>query len=570
MNSHASPEDRPGSDETHSHEPSPGAAESKQGQASDAGTQPESQESQGDEASASSTPGSTPLSWWRYQREGSAPKTAQRPAPAPKPSRAPTPPPAAAPVESRQADSGPTETPVGKEPAGETPSAAAPGKETQGTESRGKRKRDRSQGQKPQVEEPRVTRVVPTPSRRDPLTPELEQEIAAALGDASLDQILAGTAAAQAGERLEMESRHRATVVKVHRDSVFFTLGGNHEGAAPVRQFAEPPEPGQELDVVVKGFQAEDGLYELAVPGASIDVSGWSDLSEGAVVEARVTAANTGGLECVVNNIRGFIPVSQVALYRVEDLASFVDQKMQCVVLEADPMRRNLVLSRRAVLEREQEESRRRLMEELEVGQTREGVVRNIRDFGAFVDLGGVDGLIHVSQMSWDRVKHPSEVLHEGQKVQVKVDKIDRQTGKISLSYRDLLENPWAEAVQHYPAGSIVPGTVSRLANFGAFVKLGPGVEGLIHISEVAHQRVRSVGQVLKEGQEIQVKVLSVDPDAQRIALSLKAVQAAPDQAAADEAEDEAPRELAVPKRIGPLKGGTDRPSGGDQFGLKW
>ena len=404
---------------------------------------------------------------------------------------------------------------------------------------------------------------------------DLDREIAEALGDASIEDIMAQSAGVAAEEELPPETRRSAVVVRVHRDDVFFSLGARHEGVAPLRQFAKPPGVGDRLDVVVNGFHADDGLYSVGVPGASVDVSGWEDLAEGTVVEARVTGANTGGLECQVGAQRGFIPASHVGLYRVENLAEYIGQKLACVVTEANAARGNLVLSHRGVLEREREVARREFFEKLEVGDVHEGVVRNIRDFGAFVDLGGVDGLVHVSKLSWDRVDHPSQVLTEGQKVRVKIDKIDPATGKISLSYRDTLENPWTRATEKYPPGAVVTGTVSRLANFGAFVKFEPGLEGLIHISELAHQHVRSVGAILKEGQEVSVKVLTVDTDAQRMSLSLKATQAAPQAQSetADEpesAEGETAAASATKRPSAPLKGGFDRPTGGEKFGLNW
>jgi small subunit ribosomal protein S1 len=185
-----------------------------------------------------------------------------------------------------------------------------------------------------------------------------------------------------------------------------------------------------------------------------------------------------------------------------------------------------------------------------------------------------VDGLIHVSQLSWERVKHPSEVVKEGQKVRVRIERIDPETGKIGLSLKNPEEHPWTGIEQKFPVGSLVRGPVSRVAQFGAFVKLAPGVEGLIHISELAHHKVFRVENVVKEGEEVECKVLSVDAEAQRIGLSLKATIAKavkPESAAKDEPEvDEPPRPLAVPKRSGPLKGGIGKPSGGDQFGLKW
>ena len=413
------------------------------------------------------------------------------------------------------------------------------------------------------------------PSVREPLSADLERELAAALGDASLDDILAGTTSPQSGAGLEPESRHRGVVARIHGDNVFFALGGRHEGVASLRQFPQPPVLGADMDVVVRSYSDEDGLYELLVPGASAHVEDWSDLVEGSTVEARITGANTGGLECKVGNIRGFIPASQVAVFRIEDYAEFLDQKLLCVVTEVNPRRKNLVLSRRAVLEREKEETRQQILASLEVGTVTEGVVRKVMDFGAFVDIGGIDGLVHVSQISWDHIKHPSEVLKEGQKIRVKVEKIDPQTGKIGLSHRDLLDHPWHDIQQKVQVDSVVNGTVSRIAKFGAFVKLAPGIEGLIHISELSHSRVPNVGSVVKEGQEVMVKILSVDEDAQRIALSMKAVLPVPvaeEQAAGEEAVEEAEpaREQLIPKRQQPLRGGMDRASGGDQFGLKW
>jgi small subunit ribosomal protein S1 len=412
---------------------------------------------------------------------------------------------------------------------------------------------------------------VPVPNRRQ-RSEELEAEVEAALGGVSLDDIVAGDLKTTA-ERLETGSRHRAQVVDLHGDDVFFALGGKNQGVTSVRNFVEPPQPGDMVDVLITGYSGEDNLYLLSVPGGAVVSGDWSEIAEGSLVEAKVTGANTGGLECQVNNIRAFIPVSQISLYRVENPADFVGEKLVCVVTEANERRGNLVLSRRAVLEREKEESRKSLLAALEPGQMREGTIRKIHDFGAFVDLGGVDGLIHVSQLSWERVKHPSEVVQEGQKVRVRVEKIDEATGKISLSLKNPEEHPWANIEQRFPVGSTVKGPVSRIAQFGAFIKLAPGVEGLVHISELAHHKVYKVENVVKEGQEVECKVLEVDPEAQRISLSLKAAVAKPqkpDEAAKPEAPEEPRRELAVPKRSGPLKGGIQRKGGGEQFGLKW
>jgi small subunit ribosomal protein S1 len=423
----------------------------------------------------------------------------------------------------------------------------------------------------PEPDDARPAKKYPPPNLRGQLTPDLEVEFAEALGGMSLDEIIAGGQLEPEQAELEPESKHRGRVISVHRDNVFVDLGGRRQGVLPLKNFAENPEPGAVLDVMVSRFNAAEGLYELVLPGGTVDVGDWSEVSEGMTVEARVTGHNKGGLECEVNQLRGFIPASQVSIYRVEDLAQFVGEKFACVVTEANPEKRNLVLSHRAVLEREKAAAKETLLAQLEVGQVREGVVRSLQNFGAFVDLGGVDGLIHVSQLSWERVKHADEVLALGQKVKVKIQKIDPTSGKIGLAFRDLSESPWTGAAQKFPTRSTVHGTVSRIMEFGAFVRLEAGVEGLIHISELSHRRVFRVSDVVSEGQEVDVLVLSVDPEQQRISLSLKALEARP-VAAQKEARPEEPEAPPPPasKRKTPLKGGLGPASGGDRFGLKW
>ncbi len=422
---------------------------------------------------------------------------------------------------------------------------------------------------------------IEVPNLRQDLSPELEAELQEALGNQSLDEMIEAKATgAAASEALEPDTRLQGTVSRIFRDNVFVDLGGRNQGVLALHSFAKEPVPGAMLEVVVTKFNPEEGLYELAAPGASVDVGDWSDLAEGIIVEAQITGHNKGGLECEVNKIRGFIPAGQISLYRVENFEEFVGQRWSCVVTEANAQRRNLVLSRRAVLEREQAEAKQQLLSQLAVGDVREGTVRTIRDFGAFVDLGGIDGLIHVSQMSWDRVKHPSDVLAVGQKVKVKIQKIDPETHKISLAYRDLFESPWTNVSAKYPVTSRVTGKVSKIMDFGAFVKLEPGVEGLVHISELSHKRVFRPSEVVQEGQEVEAKVLSVDPENQRISLSMKALEARPeptkkDKAASDgstgsssSAEEASP--LPKKQRKVPLKGGLGKSAFGEKFGLKW
>lgn len=437
---------------------------------------------------------------------------------------------------------------------------------------------------KQRARDPKLSEI-PVPQKiRIPRNEELDEDLAAELGlrDADMSRLLLGEPGSRASgsqtqdskaSELAVETRLPASVLKVHRDLVFFVLPGQLEGVCSVRQFSEPPTPGSRIEVVVTGYSPQDGLYELGIPGASVAVADWSDLAEGVIVDAKITAMNTGGLECEVNHIRGFIPASQVSLYRIENLAEFVGQNLRCVVTEVNEMRKKFVLSHRAILERERVEKRTALLGQLEVGSTQEGTVTKIKEFGAFIDIGGIEGLVHISQLSWDRIRHPSEVLEVGQKVQTRVEKIDPQTGKISLSYRELLEHPWGNADAQFPIGGIVTGTVTRLMEFGAFVRVGPGMEGLVHISELSHQRVRRVAQVVSEGQEVQVKILSVDKESQRMSLSMKAAQAAAASEAAEaEGADSEDTVLQTVPRIpdGALKGGVGRQSGGDAFGLKW
>ena len=412
---------------------------------------------------------------------------------------------------------------------------------------------------------------VPTSRRRDQ---QEDSELAEALEGADLEHLMIGEKnAGRVGVSLEIGNRYQARVIKVHNANVFVSLGGPNEGVVPLLQFLDMPTEGQQIDVMIRSFNADEGLYELGLPGEAVTANDWADLEEGAIVEAKIESANTGGVECKVGNIRGFIPMSQLSEYRIESAADYIGQKLLCLVTEANQRRGNLVLSHRSVLEREKQEKKQERLATLEIGQLCEGTVRKLMDFGAFVDIGGLDGLIHITQLSWEKIKHPSEVLNEGDKVQVRIEKFDPKTAKISLSHRSLQDDPWSDVEARFPVGATVKGAVSRLAEFGAFVKISTGIEGLIHISELAHRRVSSVSQVLAEGQEVEVKILTVDQNAQRIGLSLKATQAKPGASQSevkDEVEPEiVKRDSAVKKFLGPLRGGTGPSHGGDLFGLK-
>lgn len=434
--------------------------------------------------------------------------------------------------------------------------------------------------QQPRVEQ-KQKKAYPPPNIRSQLSPELQQEMDAALAGGSLEELIESSATTAATTELAPESRVTGRVVSVREGDVFVDLGGPQQGTVSVQQFGEtPPEVGSELELVVLKFDAEQGLYQLSMPAAAMDVGNWDEVKEGQIIEVTISAVNKGGLECTVAGIRGFMPMGQISSYRVENPEEFVGQRLACVITEANRRRKNLVLSHRAFMERERKELKDKLLAEIAPGQIRDGVVRSLQEFGAFVDLGGADGLIHVSQMSWDRIAHPSEVMQVGQKVKVRVEKVNHETGKISLVYRDTSTNPWNDVTTKFPVGGKAKGTVSKLMQFGAFVKLAPGVEGLIHISELGHGRVFRVSDVLSEGQEVEVKVLSVDQDAQRISLSLKALMAPPEKPQPQRRPEPEPEPEPTPEELkrrerrqreaAELKGGIGGPSGGEKFGLKW
>jgi len=418
----------------------------------------------------------------------------------------------------------------------------------------------------------------PPPNVRDQLSPELEQELEAALGGESLDAIIDGsTTAAATGDELAPDTKVTCTVAKIHREDIFVELGGRNQGLLPLKQFekTKPPEVGSQIEVTVARFNAEQGLYDVTLPTASVSIANWDEVELGQVIDVNITGHNKGGLECQISGIRGFIPMGQISIYRIENAEEYVGQKLTCVITEANRGKKNLVLSHRALMERERKEQREKLIQELAPGQIREGTVRSLQDFGAFVDLGGIDGLIHVSQLSWERVNHPRDVLQEGQAIKVRIEKVDKESGKIGLAYRDLADNPWDSVTSKYPVGTTIKGTVTKLMQFGAFVKLEAGVEGLIHISEMGHGHVNRAGDVVSEGQEVEVKILAVDTDAQRIGLSLKALMPKPEKAAGGSPkEEEAPVSESDKRRKKEfdknLKGGTGGSRGGEQFGLKW
>jgi ribosomal protein S1 len=400
---------------------------------------------------------------------------------------------------------------------------------------------------------------------------ELDAELEAAMAgfDPSAFDVRDKAARSRAADRQHVPRENRGQesspgmqkgkVIAIRGKSVFIDLGAKSEGIVPTDQFpaeVDLPKPGDLIDVVVDRFDTAEGLLLLSLKGAAVEAS-WENLRVGLIVEARVTKTNKGGLDVEVDGIRGFLPIGQIDINRVEDASVYINQKLKVVVTEANQRERNLVVSRRDLLEREREELREKTWTALEEGQVRPGVVRSIKDFGAFIDLGGVDGLLHIGEMSWSRLDKPGELLKIGQEVQVKILRIDRDTKRLSLGLKQLTPSPWDRVEEKFARGMTVPGKVTRVMDFGAFVEIDPGIEGLIHISELAPNRVRRVVDIVKPDQMVEVRILKIEPEVRKIALSLRplptAVTTAPVEE--EEEEDETPKP-PPPLRKVPLKGG--------------
>ncbi|MFS0555519.1 30S ribosomal protein S1 [Brevibacillus sp. 179-C9.3 HS] len=327
----------------------------------------------------------------------------------------------------------------------------------------------------------------------------------------------------------------KATVTKVEDKQALVDLGYKYDGLIPISELS-PLHVEKVSDVVavgdtfeVKVIKLNDEKEELVVSKKAVAMeSSWSDLEQkmqaGDIIEATVKEVVKGGLVVDVG-VRGFIPASMVERHFVEDFSDYKGKTLALKVVEMDKEKNKVILSHKAVLEDEVKVKKQSVLDKIQVGQVLEGTVQRMTDFGVFVDIGGVDGLVHVSELAWNRVDKPSDVVKEGDKVQVKVLKIDRENERIGLSIKETQAGPWASVAEEFKAGSIATGTVKRLVSFGAFVELAPGIEGLVHISQIANRRVNTPGEVLKEGQEVQVKVLDVVPQEQRISLSIRAVE---------------------------------------------
>ena len=323
------------------------------------------------------------------------------------------------------------------------------------------------------------------------------------------------------------------TVVKLEHDEVLVDIGFKSEGVIPARELsirkdADPSDIvslGDKIEALVLQKEDKDGRLILSKKRAEYERA-WISVEEkfkaGEVVTGEVIEVVKGGLILDIG-LRGFLPASLVDLRRVKDLDAYLGTEIEARVIEMDRNRNNVVLSRRVVLEEARKAERQEILSKLKPGMRLKGTVSSIVDFGAFVDLGGIDGLVHISELSWNHVNHPSEVVKVGQEVEVQVLDVDLNRERISLGLKQTTEDPWRTLVKKYPVGAIVEGKVTKLVTFGAFVDLGEGVEGLVHISEMAKSHVDAPSQVCQVGDTVQVKVMEIDLDRRRISLSMKA-----------------------------------------------
>ena len=323
-------------------------------------------------------------------------------------------------------------------------------------------------------------------------------------------------------------------VVRVDKDEVLVDIGYKSEGVIPLAELSirksvnvsDEVSLGEMVDALVLTKEDQDGRLILSKKRARFEKA-WKRIeaaaTAGETVEGTVIEVVKGGLILDLG-VRGFLPASLVDIRRVQDLDEFLGRKLECKVIELNRSRNNVVLSRRAVLEDERREIRQKILDELQPGQVVEGVISNIVDFGAFVDLEGIDGLIHISELSWSHVNHPSEVLAIGQKVKVKVLDIDRDRQRISLGLKQTQADPWQSVIDAYRVGDVVAGKVTKVVTFGAFVEIHPGVEGLVHISELAAHHVENPREVVNQGDELSVRIIEIDADRRRLSLSLKRV----------------------------------------------
>jgi len=322
-------------------------------------------------------------------------------------------------------------------------------------------------------------------------------------------------------------------IVRLEGDNAVIDVGLKSEGIVSLQEWSDPSsvDVGDTVEVWLEAVESDGGIIKLSKNRAD-RARAWERLltqaKEGDVVKGRVTRKIKGGL-LVDIGVPVFLPASQVDIRRTGDAGEYLGREIEAKILKIDPERRNIVISRRKMLEEQREEAKHALMSTLEVGQRRKGIVKNIADFGVFVDLGGIDGLLHITDMSWDRINHPSEMVRPEQEIEVVILNVDREKEKIALGLKQKSEDPWSRIEEKYPIGSRVKGEVVNVVNYGIFVKLEPGVEGLVHISEMSWtRRVNHPSEMVKVGDQVDVVVLDVNREKKEISLGMKQAEENP------------------------------------------
>jgi len=330
----------------------------------------------------------------------------------------------------------------------------------------------------------------------------------------------------------------KGTVVAVQRDNVVIDIGGKSEGIIALNEFADAQgqttvKPGDEIDVYIESRENDDGLVALSKEKAD-KMKVWDEISAACerdeLIEGTISQRVKGGLSVTIRGgVKAFLPGSQVDLRPIRNLDKLIGQTYQFKVIKFNKKRGNIVLSRRVLLEKERDEQKTKTLETLEEGKVVRGVIKNITEYGAFVDLGGIDGLLHITDMSWGRVNHPSELFQVGDEVTVRVLKYNPETERVSLGLKQTQEDPWSHAEEAFPPGKKVRGKVQSITDYGAFIELEPGVEGLVHVSEMSWtKKVKHPSKVLEIGQELECQVLEVDAKSKRISLGLKQLEPDP------------------------------------------
>ncbi len=366
------------------------------------------------------------------------------------------------------------------------------------------------------------------------MTPTSDHAHHAKAGAESFASLFEKTAAA--ADVLQEGEIVKGTVVQVNKDTVVVDIGFKSEGVISLAEFAEPSgeirvQPGDRVDVLVEATENDDGLVLLSKEKAD-KLRVWDEISEACerdeLIEGTITARVKGGLSVTIRGgVKAFLPGSQVDLRPIRNLDKLLGETHQFKVIKFNKKRGNIVLSRRALLESERNALKEQTLQQLQEGMVVTGLIKNITEYGAFVDLGGIDGLLHITDMSWGRINHPSEVFNVGDQVEVKVLKYNAETERVSLGLKQTTEDPWLHAVESYPPGKRISGKVMSVTDYGAFVQIEDGIEGLIHVSEMSWGKAKHPSKMLETGVEIECQVLEVDADNKRISLGLK--QLAPD-----------------------------------------